>query len=146
MAEETIAAMPQVEEPKGEPQVIWGLGRRKKAVARVRLIRGSGKFLVNGREVEDYFTDEREIQAVRLPLKELKLANRYDVLVNATGGGIAGQAGAVVLGLARALKKAEPDTEAKLRELGLLTRDPRMKERKKYGRKAARRSFQFSKR
>jgi len=126
--------------------IYWGLGRRKTAVARVRLLRGTGKFIVNGVAADDYFTDERYIQAVRTPLKELKLANRYDVLVNAKGGGIGGQSGAVLLGLARALVKAEPDSESKLRDLGMLTRDSRMKERKKYGKKSARASFQFSKR
>ncbi|HUU68235.1 MAG TPA: 30S ribosomal protein S9 [Planctomycetota bacterium] len=126
--------------------VYWGLGRRKTAVARVRLMRGTGKFMVNGVDADEYFTDERYVQAVRTPLKELKLANRYDVLVNAKGGGIGGQSGAVLLGLARALVKAEPDSESKLRGLGMLTRDSRMKERKKYGKKSARASFQFSKR
>ena len=145
MAEQTQEA-PQVQEPAEKPVVYWGLGRRKTAVARVRLFRGTGKFIVNGNEVEEYFTDERYIQTVRAPLKELKLANRYDVLVNAKGGGIGGQSGAVLLGLARALVKAEPDSEAKLRDLGMLTRDSRMKERKKYGQKSARAHFQFSKR
>ena len=146
MAEET-QAVPQVEEPAApKPTLYWGLGRRKTSVARVRLMRGTGKFKVNGREVEDYFPDERQVIAVRMPLKELKLATRYDVFVNATGGGMTGQSGAVLLGLARALVKAEPDCEVALREQNLLTRDPRMKERKKYGKKSARASFQFSKR
>jgi len=145
VAEQTQEA-PQVQEPAEKPVIYWGLGRRKTAVARVRLLRGTGKFIVNGTEAEEYFTDERYIQAVRSPLKELKLANRYDVLVNAKGGGIGGQSGAVLLGLARALVKAEPDSESKLRDLGMLTRDSRMKERKKYGKKSARASFQFSKR
>jgi len=136
----------QAQEPAEKPVIYWGLGRRKKAVARVRLLRGTGKFIVNGAEVEEYFTDERYIQTVRAPLKELKLATRYDVLVNASGGGIGGQSGAVLLGLARALVKAEPDSESKLRDLGMLTRDSRMKERKKYGQKSARAHFQFSKR
>ena len=146
MAEETQAVETQVQEAVPRPPAFWGLGRRKKSIARVKISRGSGNFLVNGKQVEDYFSDERQIQAVRLPLKELKLASRYDVMVNATGGGIGGQSGAVLLGLARAIKKAEPDTEAKLRSLGLLTRDSRMKERKKYGKRSARASFQFSKR
>jgi len=126
--------------------IFWGLGRRKTAVARVRVFRGTGKFTVNKVEPEDYFTDERQIQAIRTPLKELKLSNRYDVHVRTDGGGMTGQAGAIVLGMARALVKAEPDCEQKLRDLGMLTRDPRMKERKKYGKKSARASFQFSKR
>ena len=146
VAEETPQAVTQVTEPAEKPVLYWGLGRRKTSVARVRLMRGTGKFIVNHREAEDYFTDERQVHTVRAPLKELKLANRYDVFVNATGGGMTGQAGAVLLGLARALVKAEPDSEPKLRELDMLTRDPRMKERKKYGKKSARASFQFSKR
>ena len=145
VAEET-QEVTQVQEPVEKPVIYWGLGRRKTAVARVRLMRGTGKFMVNGVEAEDYFTDERQVQAVRGPLKELKLSNRYDVLVNAKGGGMTGQSGAVLLGLARALVKAEPDSEAKLRDFAMLTRDPRMKERKKYGKKSARASFQFSKR
>jgi len=140
------AEKPQPLEPAEKPIVYWGLGRRKSAVARVRLMRGTGRIIVNGHDADDYFTDERQIQAVRAPLKHLKLASRYDVLVNATGGGIGGQSGAVVLGIARALVKAEPDSEEKLRSMRLLTRDPRMKERKKYGKRSARASFQFSKR
>ncbi len=145
MAEEQ-QEVTQAAEPEEKPVVHWGLGRRKTAVARVRLMRGDGKFLVNGVEADDYFTDDRHRQVVRVALKELKATHRYDVLVNATGGGIHGQAGAVVLGLARALVKADPDFEEKLRAMGLLTRDPRMKERKKYGRRSARAGFQFSKR
>jgi len=136
----------EVVEPKERPTVYWGLGRRKTAVARVRLMRGSGRIIVNGTDADEYFTDERQIQAVRAPLKELRLSGRYDVLVNACGGGIGGQSGAVLLGIARALVKAEPDCEEKLRGLRMLTRDPRMKERKKYGKRSARASFQFSKR
>ena len=126
--------------------VFHGLGRRKTAVARVRLTRGNGKITINGDDYEDYCTDIRQVQAIRSPLRELKLANRYDVSVRATGGGLNGQAGAIVLGIARALVKADPSTEEKLRDLGMLTRDPRMRERKKYGQKGARASFQFSKR
>jgi small subunit ribosomal protein S9 len=145
--EDTQAAgKPKPVEPKERPTVYWGLGRRKSAVARVRVMRGTGNIVVNGRDAEQYFTDERQIQAVRGPLKHLKLTGRYDVLVTATGGGIGGQSGAVVLGMARAFVKAEPDCEEKLRSLGLLTRDPRMKERKKFGKRGARASFQFSKR
>lgn len=136
----------EVVEPKERPVVYWGLGRRKTSVARVRLMRGAGNIIINGVDAEDYFTDARQKQAVRAPLKELKLTSRYDVLVNAKGGGIGGQSGAVVLGIARALVKAEPDCEEKLRGMRLLTRDPRMKERKKYGKRSARASFQFSKR
>jgi len=143
---EEIQEVEQVQEPSQKAVVHWGLGRRKTAVARVRLMRGTGKFTVNRKDPEDYFTDERQVNAIRTPLKELKLANRYDVHVRTDGGGMTGQAGAIVLGMARALVKAEPEVEQKLRDLGLLTRDPRMKERKKYGKKSARASFQFSKR
>lgn len=149
MAEETQQQQqvtPPAEEVERKGTIYWGLGRRKTSVARVRLIRGSGKFAINGCEPEDYFTDERQIQAIKSPLKETKIAGKYDVLVNATGGGINSQSGAIVLGIARALVKAEPDSEERLRDLGMLTRDPRMKERKKYGKKSARASFQFSKR
>ena len=149
VAEETPQVTTQVQEPvepKAAVTLFWGLGRRKTSVARVRLLRGTGKFMINGRDAENYFTDERQLQTIRAPLKELKLSSRYDVLVNAKGGGMTGQAGAVLLGLARALVKAEPDSEQKLRDFGMLTRDPRMKERKKYGKKSARASFQFSKR
>jgi len=126
--------------------VFHGLGRRKTSIARVRLARGNGKVTINGVDYEDYCTDIRQVQAIRAPLRELKLANRFDVTVRATGGGRNGQAGAIVLGIARALVKADPSTEEKLRDLGMLTRDPRMRERKKYGKKGARASFQFSKR
>ena len=144
--QQVVQEAPAQETPKAKVEVFWGLGRRKTAVARVRLMRGNGKMTVNGHAADDYFLDDRHINAVKQPLKDLKLTNRYDVLVNASGGGIAGQSGAVVLGLARALVKAEPNTEERLRELGLLTRDPRMVERKKYGKRGARASFQFSKR
>jgi len=144
--QQAVQEAPVTEEAEPRGEVFWGLGRRKTAVARVRLMRGTGKIIVNGRDAEDYFLDERQVNAVKQPLKELKLAHKYDVLVNASGGGINGQSGAVVLGLARALVKAQPASEERLRELGLLTRDPRMTERKKYGKRGARASFQFSKR
>ena len=125
---------------------IWGTGRRKKSVARVRIRPGSGKFMVNKREKDDYFREIRDRVAVLVPLKAAKMLKSWDVFVNVNGGGRTGQSGAICLGLSRALSKAAPDVEGSLRDLGLLTRDARMKERKKYGQKGARKRFQFSKR
>ncbi|MBI1852026.1 MAG: 30S ribosomal protein S9 [Planctomycetes bacterium] len=127
-------------------QVTWGTGRRKTAVARVRIKRGKGAIVINRRELNDYFPTVREQEAVLAPLRATNSAGQWDVISRVTGGGPTGQAGAVSLGIARALKLVDPNTEDRLRAEGLLTRDSRMKERKKYGRKAARRSFQFSKR
>jgi small subunit ribosomal protein S9 len=127
-------------------EYIWGTGRRKTAVARVRLSRGAGTITVNHRPFEKYFVTEDDRQAALAPLHATKATGRYDILILADGGGIGGQAGAVKLGLARALKKAEPALESILRAQGLLTRDPRMKERKKYGLRGARRGVQYSKR
>jgi small subunit ribosomal protein S9 len=146
----------------------WGTGRRKTAVARVRLCSGTGKFTINERPVDAYFTEaENRNQAVR-PLEVTELRGKMDVFVNVRGGGFNGQAGAIMQGLARALKDmigttpvaapapvaegeaaaapAPPAEIKRMRDAGLLTRDARMKERKKYGRRGARRSFQFSKR
>ena len=128
------------------PSYIWGTGRRKSAVARVRIRPGSGGFLVNKRAVDDYFKADRDQQAVLAPLETTKLTKNYDVWANVHGGGPTGQADAVMLGLARALAKAAPELTGSLREKGLLTRDARMPERKKYGQKGARKRFQFSKR
>ena len=125
---------------------VWGTGRRKAAVARVRIRPGEGKFLVNKRDVDEYFRRMVDQQAVRSPINSAKAEGQWDVFVNVNGGGMTGQAGAVLLGLARALAKAVPDAEASLRSDGLMTRDARKVERKKYGRRGARRSFQFSKR
>ena len=125
---------------------IWGVGRRKTAVARVRLLPGKGKLLINKREVDDYFSQERDRQSARSPLVATDQLKAYDIFVNAKGGGPTGQAEAVKLGIARALRKADPSLEPTLREARLLTRDPRMVERKKYGQKGARKRFQFSKR
>ncbi len=124
----------------------WGTGRRKSAVARVRIRPGSGEFIVNGRQCEEYFTRERDQAAVRAPLTATKTLGQYDIYVNVKGGGPTGQAGAVLLGIARALCKAQTDLEETLRDGGYLTRDSRMVERKKYGRRGARRGCQFSKR
>ena len=125
---------------------VWGTGRRKTAVARVRIKSGTGNFLVNGKPVGEFFTTADTHRAATSPLAATESANSYDVWVNIQGGGITGQAGAVSLGLARALKQDHPDYEVILREHGLLTRDPRMIERKKYGLRKARRATQYSKR
>ena len=122
------------------------VGRRKKAIARVRLVPGDGKILINGREIDNYFGLETLKMTVRQPLVLTSLEGRYDVLVNVYGGGLAGQAGAIRHGISRALVKADPELRPAVKKAGFLTRDPRMKERKKYGLKAARRAPQFSKR
>ena len=127
-------------------EYIWGTGRRKSSVARVRLSRGAGAMTVNKRPFEKYFLTEADRQSALAALNATKAVGRYDILILAGGGGISGQAGAVKLGIARALKKIEPALETILRSNGLLTRDPRMKERKKYGLRGARRGVQFSKR
>ena len=127
-------------------EYIWGTGRRKSSVARVRLSRGSGVITVNKRPFEKYFVTEDDRQSALAPLNATKAFGRYDIMVNASGGGVGGQAGAMKLGLSRALFKIEPALESILRAQGLLTRDPRMKERKKYGLRGARRGVQFSKR
>jgi len=125
---------------------IWGTGRRKTSVARVRLKRGTGRIVVNKRDADEYFKLESLREAVRAPLKATKTLGKYDIFANVDGGGPSGQAGALLLGIARALLKADSSLDAPLREGGLLTRDSRMKERKKYGQKGARKRFQYSKR
>ena len=127
-------------------QEIVTTGRRKTATARVRLATGSGKVSVNGRPLETYFpTDALRTAALR-PLSATQTVGKYDIRVNVSGGGPVGQAGAVSLGVARALLQLDANTKAPLRTEGLLTRDPRMRERKKYGQPGARKRFQFSKR
>ena len=121
-------------------------GRRKSSVARVWMHRGTGVVKINSREIEQFFPIERHRASVLAPLKATKTLGKFDVTADVRGGGLCGQAEAIMLGVARALRRLSGDTDAALRESGLLTRDSRMKERKKYGRKAARRSFQFSKR
>ena len=125
---------------------VWGTGRRKTAVARVRLRRGSGRILVNGRDADQYFPTDRARSDVRAPLKAAKATNKFDVLANVTGGGVMAQADAMVLGIARALVKTDKELHQRLKDEGFLTRDSREKERKKYGRRGARAGFQFSKR
>src|SRR3954453_16471322 len=132
--------------PTAQSSYLWGTGRRKTAVARVRIREGTGKFLVNDLEGDHYFPIEGQQKDVRAPLQATEGAGRIDVFVNVRGSGKHSQSGAVVLGLARALKEHRPDLESSLRDNGFLTRDARMVERKKYGHKKARKSFQFSKR
>jgi small subunit ribosomal protein S9 len=124
----------------------WGTGRRKSAVARVRIKPGKGKLLINKRELGDYFPREQDRKAVMAPLKTVEGEKRFDVFVNVQGGGSTGQAGAVLLGIARALKIYDESYLHALRDSGHLTRDSRMVERKKPGQRGARRRFQFSKR
>ncbi len=123
-----------------------GTGRRKKAVARVRLVAGEGNVTVNGKDIDEYFPLETLKVNVREPLETVGVAGSYDVIVRVHGGGMSGQAGAVRHGIARALLEASPDFRQTLKKAGYLTRDPRMKERKKYGLRKARRAPQFSKR
>ena len=125
----------------------WGTGRRKKAIARVRLIPGgNGTIVINDRAFEDYFPQGTMQYIVKQPLALLEVEAKYDVMVNVVGGGYTGQAGAIRLGVARALLEAEEGCRPALKKEGFLTRDPRSKERKKYGLKKARRAPQFSKR
>ena len=125
----------------------WGTGRRKKAIARVRLIPGgNGTIIINDRTFEDYFPQGTLQYIVKQPLVAVDVETKYDIFVNVVGGGYTGQAGAIRLGVARALLEAEENSRPTLKAAGFLTRDPRAKERKKYGLKKARRAPQFSKR
>lgn len=124
----------------------WGTGRRKTAVARVRICEGSGSIIVNGKTFDTYFKTVQDQLDVQTPLDVTGTREKYDMYVNVRGGGTSGQAGAIRLGLSRALIKYDVNFEEVLRENNFLTRDARMKERKKYGRAGARKSFQFSKR
>ena len=158
-----------MDEAKGKKTYYLGTGRRKTSVARVRLSEGSGVISINGRSLENFFTEDKDRNAIIGPLQAVEMRGRLDVRIDVKGGGITGQAGAACQGIARALKSmfnltttpapaAGTDGQAaegapavvtmadKLRHSGFLTRDSRMKERKKYGRKGARKSFQFSKR
>ena len=124
----------------------YGTGRRKKSIARVYLVPGTGKITINKRDIDDYLVMETLKVIVRQPLTATDTVDKFDVLVNVRGGGYTGQAGAIRHGIARALLQADKDYRPTLKSAGYLTRDPRMKERKKYGLKAARRAPQFSKR
>ena len=124
----------------------WGTGRRKKAIARVRIMPGTGVISVNKRTLDEYFGLDTLKYIVNQPLEETKTADKFDIYVNVKGGGFTGQAGAIRHGIARALCEADSAYRPALKKAGFLTRDPRMKERKKYGLKKARKSPQFSKR
>lgn len=128
------------------PQLVHGTGRRKKAVARVFLKKGTGIITVNGKSHEEYFVTDVTRDVVTVPLRTVQCTKDYDFMVNVNGGGLPGQAGAVALGISRALLLENESRRAALKANGLLTVDARVKERKKYGRKAARRGFQFVKR
>ena len=124
----------------------YGTGRRKSSVARVRVYAGSGKITINGRDIDDYFGLETLKLIVNQPLELTNTVGKFDLECNVAGGGVTGQAGAIRHGLSRALLQYDPELRSALKQAGFLTRDPRMKERKKYGLKAARRAPQFSKR
>ncbi len=124
----------------------FATGKRKNSIARVRLTPGEGKMVVNGRSLERYFGRETLKMVVRQPLELTNTLGKYDIQVNVAGGGSSGQAGAIRHGLAKALLTLDPELRSKLRREGFLTRDSRIKERKKYGQKGARKRFQFSKR
>ncbi len=128
------------------PESLLAVGRRKEAIARVRLVPGPGTIVVNDRSYEDYFPREALRLSIKSPLLLTHQLGKYNVIVNVTGGGITGQAGAIQLGIARALIKLDAANRTGLHGAGLLTRDPRMKERKKYGQKGARKRFQWTKR
>jgi small subunit ribosomal protein S9 len=149
VAEQTPAGQPKVApKPTGEPKggYWWGTGRRKSSVARVRIKPGSGKLVVNKKQLDDYFKREQDRNAVIAPLQAVKAEKLFDVFINVKGGGTTGQSGASLLGIARALKNYDDSYVQALRDSGHLTRDPRMVERKKPGQAGARRRFQFSKR
>ena len=125
---------------------IVATGRRKTSVARVRMKPGVGQIIVNGKPMDEYFQRETLSMVAKQPLRVVDSVDKYDIRVRVNGGGLAAQAGALRHGISRALLKADPETKPALKEGGFLTRDPRMKERKKYGQKGARARFQFSKR
>jgi small subunit ribosomal protein S9 len=144
ISSQTKPASSPASEPKGG--YWWGTGRRKSSVARVRIKPGDGKMVVNKKELKDYFVREQDRKAVLAPLVTVDAQKTFDIFINVKGGGTTGQAGASLLGIARALKKYDENYLQALRDGGHLTRDPRMVERKKPGQRGARRKFQFSKR
>src|SRR5277367_522791 len=144
MAESTTATPSEAAPTKRT--YTWGVGRRKSAVARVRIAPGSGKIELNGRTLNEFLTSERDRKSIFGPLEVTNTGGKLDIFARCTGGGPTGQAGAIVMGLGRALAKYDKSLEIALRGGGFLTRDSRMKERKKYGQRGARRRFQFSKR
>ena len=142
----TTPAAESTEAKQPKPTYTWGVGRRKSACARVRIAPGAGKIEINGRTLNDYFTAEQDRKAIFGPLEVTNTGGKMDVFANCEGGGPTGQTGAIIMGLGRALAKYDNSLEVALRGAGFLTRDSRMKERKKYGQRGARRRFQFSKR
>jgi small subunit ribosomal protein S9 len=145
---ETSAAEPEATPvtPRVTGETAQTVGRRKEAVVRVRLVSGTGKFLLNGKSLEEYFPNKVHQQLIREPLVILEKAEAFDIRANLHGGGITGQAGALRLAIARALIEIDIDDRPALKKAGFLTRDPRVKERKKYGLKKARKAPQYSKR
>lgn len=144
-----VTAVPQAKTKKQTPDAggfIWGVGRRKSSVARVRIKPGTGKVVVNKKDLKEYFCLSQDQEAVIAPLVTCGAKDRFDVFVNVNGGGTTGQAGASLLGLARALSNFDMSFDKDLRDASMMTRDGRMKERKKPGQRGARRRFQFSKR
>jgi small subunit ribosomal protein S9 len=139
-----VTSAQTVTDADGRP--IQTVGRRKEAIVRVRLLPGTGQFKLNGRTIEDYFPNKVHQQLIREPFVILEKAEQYDVVGILHGGGVSGQAGALRLGIARALIEIEPDDRPVLKKAGFLTRDPRVTERKKYGLKKARKAPQYSKR
>ena len=138
--------MPRVAKSKTETLNLYGTGRRKKSIARVRLVSGKGNVIINGKDMDEYFGTETLKVIVKQPLNVTNTLDKYDVICKVTGGGFTGQAGAIRHGISRALLEANSEYRAVLKSNGFLTRDPRMKERKKYGLKKARKAPQFSKR
>ena len=146
VAEKPAPKAAESDAPKVKPTYTWGVGRRKSAVARVRIAPGTGKIEINGRTLNDYFTAEKDRKSIFGPLEVTNTGGKMDIWARCNGGGHTGQAGAIVMGLGRALAKFDSTLEVPLRGSKFLTRDSRMKERKKYGQRGARRKFQFSKR
>lgn len=154
----TVEAKPEAKQPAAKPVLgpgnkskekygyWWGTGRRKTSIARVRIRPGSGKLIVNKKELDSFFSREQDRKAVVAPLKSVHAEKSFDIFINVKGGGTTGQAGAALLGVARALRSYDENYVQALRDGGHLTRDPRMVERKKPGQSGARRRFQFSKR
>ena len=132
--------------PKKSSEIWTAVGRRKSSVARVRFVSGKGNIIVNGRTLDEYFGRETSKMVLKQPLELTGAGKKFDIHINVNGGGATGQAGAIRLGIARTLEKVDPELRSKLKKAGMLTRDSREVERKKYGQPGARKRFQFSKR
>jgi small subunit ribosomal protein S9 len=142
----TTSVSPTVTPAAGTGAPVQTVGRRKEAIVRVRLVPGTGKFTLNGKTLEQYFPNKVHQQSISEPFVTLERTEQFDVIARLHGGGVSGQAGALRLGIARALIELDPDDRPALKKAGFLTRDPRVKERKKYGLKKARKAPQYSKR